>query len=56
MFDDFDKKAKYISEQRRECVTPRGVLSKIYDIVQNLGKDGGIQKDDITANGFSWFY
>lgn len=33
MFDTFDENANDISEKRRECVTPRGVLRKIRKLV-----------------------
>ena len=56
LFDAYNVNANLIASTRKECVTPRGVLGKIYAIVQNFGNDGGIQKNGITENGFSWFY
>ena len=56
LFDAYNANANSIASTRRKCVTPRGVLKKIYNIVWNFGEDGGIQKVGITESEFSWFY
>ena len=53
LWKDYDAISRQIADGRRECVTPRGVLKKIHDIVAS-----GVPNDDILANSsgdFDWF-
>lgn len=56
MWNTYNENAHRISERRKECVTPRGVLGKIYTLVYDVG----VPSTDILNRGastqdFDWF-
>lgn len=51
LWNEFNTSAHNINDRRNEYVLPRGVLEKIYDIVNNPP-----DKETICADGFKWFY
>lgn len=68
MFETFDRNANDISDRRHECVTPRGVLKKIFHIVYDSTETipheiytptGGWSDDNIVPmedRDFDWFH
>ena len=59
LFSQFSGDAKKMHSDRSSCVTPRGVLKKIYKVVcDTLDGVGGIQLDDVVEvedGDFPWF-
>lgn len=51
LYNDIQRHAESINNDRKDYTTPRGVLKEIYHIV-----DDGIDKDTLVEDEFKWFY
>lgn len=53
VFDELDKNAHSISDNRKDCTSPRGVLLKLYNIITEFGDNSEIW--DNAYGDFDWF-
>lgn len=54
LWNDFNKNSKEIARVRQECVTPRGVLTKVCQIINDGVPEETIS--EVNDGDFPWFY